>query len=93
MSMHLPHNHRHKMKQEAAADVQLAANDMFSQWGNNFPIHQSSSAHASLPLSSISLPALLPPLGRNYPDGLRGLIESDHNLMFISPEMKLSRAP
>lgn len=47
LSMHLPRNHRRKMKQEGAGDVQLAVNDMSSQWGNNFPIHQSSSAHAS----------------------------------------------
>lgn len=69
LSMHLPCNHRCKMKQEAVGDVQPAVNDMSSQWGNNFPIHQSSSAHASLPLSGISLPALLRPLGRNYSDG------------------------
>lgn len=69
LSMHRPRNHCHKTKQEAAGDVQLAVNDTSSQWRNNFPIHQSSSAHASLPLFGISLPALLPPLGRNYSDG------------------------
>lgn len=73
LSMHPACNHRRKMKQEAAGDVQLAVNDMSSRWGNNFPIHQSSSAHASLPLSGISLPALLPPLGRNYLDGRGGI--------------------
>lgn len=66
LSMHPPRNHCYKMQQEAAGDVQPAVNDTSSRWGNNFPIHQSSSAHASLPLSGISLPALLPPLGRNY---------------------------
>lgn len=93
LSVHPARNHRRKMKQEAAGDVQLAVNDTSSRWGNNFPIHQSSSAllmhlfHS--PVFHFLHCCLL--WGGITWTGEGGLIELDHNLMFISAEMKLSR--
>lgn len=68
---------------------------MSSQRCNNFPIHQSTSAHASFSPSAIQLPA---PAGLTtaFLSGeellgrTKGLIELGHHLMFISAQMKLS---
>ncbi len=68
---------------------------MSSQRCNNFPIHQSTSAHATLSLSAIPLPApahltLVFLSGEESLGWTKGLIELRHHLMFISAQMKLS---
>lgn len=93
--MHALCNHCHKRHKRQRETKQRAINDTSSQWCNNFPIHPSTSVHASLSLSAIRLPA---PArfttaclsGEELLGRTKGLIEPGHHLMFISAQMKPS---